>query len=500
MANAYSSLEDIFQRLTKLNHAMTFLQWDQLVKMPPKGNAARAETLAELSIMHHELLTSKKVGDLLADADREETDADIKKSLGEMRRVWNEATCISSDLVKAKSLAGSRCEHDWREQRRNNDWTGFLENFREVVKLAREEAQSRQDASRGKCATPYDALVDLYCAGDSVQFIESVFNELKVALPGLLAEVTSEERGGNSSEIRGTFPPEQQKQLSLKLIDFLGFDFEGGRLDVSMHPFSTGGPGDQRITTRYSADEFAGALLATAHETGHASYESGLPERWQGLPVGRSRNMCIHESQSLLFEKQIVLSRAFLAFFTPYIHQYLPDARPYSATDIWRACKQVKPSLIRVDADEVTYPLHVILRFEIEKALINGEIEADVIPDIWDEKMTAYLGISTRDDYRDGCLQDIHWTDGSFGYFPSYTLGALNSAQLFAAIKRDNHDWQERLQKGEVTFIREWLAERIWSQGSLLQSQELMKAATGEETNSRYFLTHLKDRYIESRY
>ncbi len=283
-------------------------------------------------------------------------------------------------------------------------------------------------------------------------------------------------------------------------MEFLGFDFDGGRLDVSMHPFSTGGPGDQRITTRYADTEFAGALLATAHETGHASYESGLPKRWQGLPVGSSRNMCIHESQSLLFEKQVVLSKAFLTFFTPYIHQYLEDAKPYSGIDIWHACKRVKPSLIRVDADEVTYPLHVIIRFEIEKSLINGEIEPDAIPEIWDEKMTSYLGISTKGNYKDGCMQDIHWTDGSFGYFPSYTLGALNSAQLFASIKRDNSDWRQRLEKGEVNFIRVWLNEKIWSKGSLLKSQELMKEATGEETTGSYFLAHLKDRYIEYKY
>ncbi len=201
MGKAYSELEEIFQRLAKLDHAMTFLQWDQLVKMPPKGNDARAETIAELSLMHHELLTTRRVGELLEGADSEEHGSDIKQSLLEMRRVWNEASCIPADLVKAKSLAGSRCEHGWREQRGNNDWPGFLENFREVVRLAREEAQARQDAGNGRCITPYDALVDLYCAGDKVEFIESVFNELKTELPKILKQVTEREKGQNSIEL-----------------------------------------------------------------------------------------------------------------------------------------------------------------------------------------------------------------------------------------------------------------------------------------------------------
>lgn len=298
----------------------------------------------------------------------------------------------------------------------------------------------------------------------------------------------------------GDYPVDAQKRLNEKLMCYLGFDFEAGRLDVSMHPFSTGGRGDQRITTRFRDNDFADALQGTAHETGHASYEAGLPALWDGLPVGQARNMCIHESQSLLFEKQLFLSKPFTTFFTPAIHSCLPDAKRFDCEQIWRAGIQVQPSLIRVEADEVTYPLHIILRFEIESGLMNGTVEPEDIPELWDEKMQHYLGLSTKGNYTDGCLQDIHWTDGSFGYFPSYTLGALNGAQLFATIRKNQPEWQDILKRGEVSFVRKWLREAIWSKGSTMESQDIIRAATGEGTNPQYFLDHIRARYIDHMY
>jgi carboxypeptidase Taq len=301
-------------------------------------------------------------------------------------------------------------------------------------------------------------------------------------------------------QLSGEYPLDAQKKLNERLMCYLGFDFDAGRLDVSMHPFSTGDRGDQRITTRFCISEFAQALHGTAHETGHASYEACLPLQWDGLPVGQARNMCIHESQSLLFEKQLFLSKPFTAFFTPAIHNCLADARRFDCEQIWRGYIKVQPSLIRVAADEVTYPLHIILRFEIESDLINGTVEAEDIPELWNEKMVRYLGISTTGNCTDGCLQDIHWTDGSFGYFPSYTLGALNSAQLFAAIRKTYPEWQELLKRGDVSFVRNWLRDAIWSKGSTMDSQDIIRAATGETTNPQYFLRHIRARYLENEY
>lgn len=495
MTRPYIQLEKKFRQLAQLDHALTFLQWDQQVMMPPKGNDNRAASIAELVALHHKLLTTDETADLIRQACEEETVPEICRSITEMERTYRQSACLPEDLVKAKSLAGSRCEHGWRKQRMENDWTGFLENFTEVVNLARQEAQARKDDGGDTFDTPYDALLDLYCTGDSSHFLNGIFAELKEELPSLLQQVL-EHQESDGVELKGEYPIDVQLELNKKLMASLGFDFEGGRIDVSMHPFSTGGRGDQRITTRFRETDFAEALLATAHETGHASYEGGLPERWDGLPVGQARNMCIHESQSLLFEKQLFLSRPFLSFFTDQIQSMLPATAGFSAEQIWAACSRVAPSFIRVEADEVTYPLHVILRFEIERELINGSVEAADIPDLWDSKMSSYLGLSTAGNYRDGCLQDIHWTDGSFGYFPSYTLGALNSAQLFGTIKKAYPDWQDRLAKGEVTFVREWLHDKIWLKASTMDSQELMNNATGEGTNPRFFLEHLRQRYL----
>ncbi|AJQ93317.1 carboxypeptidase M32 [Gynuella sunshinyii] len=500
MSQNYHKLCQRFNRLFQLSHAMTFLGWDQAVMMPAGGNQPRANALAELASLRHELLTASDVGEWLDQAARESLSANEQASLREMHRRWRRSSCLPAELIHAKTLAGAKCEHAWRQQRLDNDWNGFLGNFREVVKLSREEAQLRQAASGGECDTPYDALLDLYCRGDSNQFIGQCFDRLKAELPALVQRIIEHQRSRETIQITGTFDVSQQQVLNNKLAAMLGFDFNTGRLDVSTHPFSTGVRGDQRICTRYRDDEFAQSLLATAHETGHASYESGLPEQWNGLPIGESHNMCIHESQSLLFEKQIFLSKAFNQHFTALMHEKLPQTQIWSSEALWRCYTVVEPGYIRVEADEVTYPMHVILRYEIESALINCEMEAEDIPDAWNDKMQSYLGVDTRGNYKDGCMQDIHWTDGSFGYFPSYTIGALNSVQFFHTIKQQNPDWQDRFARGDIQFVRDWLQQHIWQHGCFMEVQDMIQAATGQKTNPEFFLQHIRNRYLNEQY
>ena len=471
--------------------------------MPPGGNDARAKAIAELATLHHERLTAPDMGDLLHDAETRESYPALQRSILEMKRVWQQAVCLPADLVKAKSLAGSKCEHGWRTQRRENDWPGFLENFREVVRLSREEAQARRAAAPDRFATPYDALLDSYEPGGSSAAIDALFDDLAafhvVFGKSLLDEVLGRQ-AEPAVDLAGDYPIEAQEAVCRRLMTQLGFDFEAGRLDVSMHPFSTGGRGDHRITTRFRETDFVDALMATAHETGHAAYESGLPEAWEGLPAGQARSMSLHESQSLFFEKHLYLCRSFIDFFTGILHESLSGTKRFTAGQIWSESIRVRPRLIRIEADEVTYPLHVILRFEIESGLIDGSLEAEDIPDVWDRKMQAYLGLSTHGNDRDGCMQDIHWTDGAFGYFPSYTLGALNAAQLAGAIGRAHPDWQSRLGSGEVGFIRDWLEKNVWRKGSLVDTQEILRTATGEATNPEHFLAHLRARYFEQAY
>lgn len=498
MNESYIQLVDHFAKLGHLEHALTFLQWDHMVMMPPGGNNARSATVAELTSIHHKELTSTKTGDLLSKVEAESPSE--QQSIKEMHREYQQAVCLPPDLVKAQSLAGSKCEHDWRCQRQQNDWKGFLGNFKEVVALSREEAQARFDAAITPLETPYDAMLDLYCTGDSTEFITKIFDRLKTELPPLLHLVMEQQQKVDKPNCSGPYEIGAQKQLNQQLMKTLGFNFDHGRMDVSAHPFSTGCRGDQRITTRFRENDFFDALLATAHETGHASYEDGLPEQWDSLPIGRARNLSIHESQSLLFEKQIFLSAPFINHFTSFIHTHLPATTQLSGSELRHAAISVQPSYIRVEADEVTYPLHVILRFEIEKELINGHIEAEDIPELWDMKMKKYLGLSTTNNYKDGCMQDMHWTDGSFGYFPSYTMGALNSAQFFATIKQAFPDWAEQVGTGNLSFIKKWLDDNIWSKASSLEGQEIITAATGEKTNADYFLNHLNDRYLKDMY
>jgi len=467
--------------------------------MPANGNDSRAQSIAELASVRHSYLTAPELSDWFASVDTETDTPARKAALREMRRKWREATCLPAELVRAKVVAGAQCEHGWRTQRADNDWTGFVENFRPVVDLSREEANRRMENSGGRLTSPYEALLDLHCTGDSLSLVDAVFCQLREELPLLLQRV-QDHQDQSCRPITGHFSIEEQQAINEKLMHCLGFDFESGRLDQSVHPFSTGTAGDLRITTRYRTTDFLEALNATAHETGHASYEGGLPEQWAGLPIGGHRNMCIHESQSLLFEKQVFLSKAFCQYFTPSIHDLMPASNIFEANTLWAANTTVKPGFIRVEADEVSYPLHVLLRYEIERDLINGEVEADVIPEMWNDKMQDYLGLSTKGNFKEGCLQDIHWTDGGFGYFPSYTLGAVNAAQIFATIKKAHADWRKDLERGDVSIIRDWLSEKIWQQGCALESQELMVFATGEESNPQYYLDHLEARYIDRAY
>lgn len=501
MSQSLNFLEQQFHRIAQLDHATTFLSWDQMVMMPNAGNDPRATAIAELTSMRHDMLASEAIGDSLQKVIEELAEGNLSESnrvhIMEMHRAWQQAQALPGKLVHAQVIAGSKCEHGWRTQRALNDWEGFLKNFQPVVELAREEAQCRQALRPEQFATPYDALLDLHCAGDTQGLIGGVFAQLKQALPDLLKQVMDKQSARTPKSLSGDYPVDQQQKLSEHLMKLLGFDFEGGRLDISLHPFSTGVRGDQRITTRYRTSDFADALQATAHETGHASYESGLPEQWQSFPVGNARNMCLHESQSLFFEKQICLSRAFGASFLGAIHEHLPSTRRLSADDIWIAQTVVQPSYIRVEADEVTYPLHIMLRYDIESALINSEIEAHMIPDLWESSLQSYLGLSTGGDHSKGCLQDIHWTDGAFGYFPSYTMGAVNAAQITATIKDQFPDWRDNFARGDTEFARKWLHDNIWQQGCQLESQALMEQATGRGSNASALLAHLSSRYLE---
>ncbi len=345
--------------------------------------------------------------------------------------------------------------------------------------------------------SPYEALLDQYEPGGSVATIDRLFDEITRFLPDLLEAVLTRQAALPPPPApRGPFPVEVQRRVGIRLMECIGFDFAHGRLDQSAHPFCGGTPDDVRITTRYDESDFARAMMGVLHETGHALYQRGLPVEWRLQPVGRARGMAIHESQSLLLEMQVCRSRAFLSFAAPILREAFAGAGPgWDAEALYRRQIRVQRSLIRVDADEVTYPAHVILRYRLEQAMIAGDLAPADLPGAWAEGLAQLLGVAPAND-REGCLQDIHWYDGVWGYFPTYTLGALIAAQLFAAVRVAIPDVSEAIAAGEFCPLLGWLRERVHSKGSLLSTAELVESATGRPLGTASFERHLRDRYL----
>lgn len=492
---SYSQLQHHFLKISHFNHLDAICSWDQAAVMPDGGNDARGAAMAELSVLIHQLTTAPQLGDWIASAENETLDAQQQVSLSAIKRRWQQANQLPEDLVMAQSLANSTCEHAWREQRKNNDWQGFKTNLATVVALAREEASIR---AAGTSLSRYDAMLELYEPGMNSAKLDLLFGEVKTWLPEFIQRAAERQARTALVMPQGPFAIAQQKELGLAAMQLLGFDFNHGRLDVSAHPFCGGVPTDVRITTRYDENDFMKALFGVIHETGHARYEQNLPAQWAGLPVGEARSMGVHESQSLFFEMQLARSPEFTKLLAPMAAKLLRREQDpaFSEANLYAVNTRMKRDFIRVDADELTYPAHVILRYEIERALIEGVIEVDDIPALWNEKMQAYLGLSTEGNYRNGCMQDIHWAGGSFGYFPSYTLGAMYAAQEFAAAERAIPQLRERIASGNLSELFQWLKNNIWMQGSLLSTDELMIAATGEPLNAGYFKTHLERRYL----
>jgi carboxypeptidase Taq len=492
--SAYTDLEARFQRLYRFEHLGSIVGWDQAANMPPGGNEARAAAMAELDGLMHAQRTDPALKSLLDRAENEPLSDDQRANLREMRRDWRAANALPAALVERRTLATARCEHAWRRQRPANDWSGFVENFRPVVQIAREEAMHLAEATG---LMPYDALMDRFEPGMTSAEVDRVFGDLKTWLPGLIQRVQARQHAEPPVLTPvGPFPVAQQKALSLRVMTLLDFDFDGGRLDESTHPFSGGVPEDVRLTTRYSLDNLMSSLMGTVHETGHARYEQNLPREWLGQPMARARSYGLHESQSLSFEMQLGAHPGFVAQLVPLMVEQFGAQPAFTVENLTRLATRVEPGLIRVDADELTYPAHVILRFEIERALIEGAIDVADIPALWDEKMLAYLGRDTRGDYRNGPMQDVHWPSGSFGYFPCYTLGAMYAAQWFATMRRQKPDLDASIAAGDLNPVFDWLKDHIWRQGSRWETPELARRASGETLNPAHFRAHLEARYL----
>lgn len=501
---AHPGLAEVTRRLHRLDHARAMLKWDEAVMMPPGGAETRAAALAELAVLGHETASRPEIPEWIEQARRalaaapDTGEAAIERAnLEEFERSWRETVVLPAELVAHSTLVTVRSEHAWRSLRPNNDWAGFRPHLEAVLEVKREEALIRAEASG---LDPHDALIDLYDPGTRSVMLDQVFGNLAGFLPDFIATVVERQRSEQVVPLTGPFPVAAQRTLALEMMAHLGFDFDRGRLDVSHHPFCGGAPGDVRITTRYNENDFARSFMAVLHETGHARYEQGRDPNGSGEPARRARGMGVHESQSLFVEMQVARSRPFLAFAAPIMRRHFgkADRTPgWDVDNLHRLYTRVRPGFIRVDADEATYPMHVIMRYELEKALLSGDLPVADLPGAWDEKMRAGLGLATGDDHRDGCMQDVHWAAGLFGYFPSYTLGALIAAQLMAALRQAHPDLDGEIGRGEFGILGAWLDRHVWSRGSQLSTTELLAAATGHPLDADFFLRHLERRYLQ---
>ena len=489
----YDDLAATWTRLHHFGHLQALASWDQAANMPPKGNEARAAALAEMAALLHRMRTEPKLRTQLTTAEQEPLSDLQRANLREMQRQWRASNALPESLVQRQQLATSRCEHAWRKQRPANDWAGFVENFREVLKLGREEA-ALLSAQTG--LSKYDALMDRYEPGMRCAQLDRVFGEVRQWLPGLIQQVIAKQAREPVIEPVCPFPVAAQRQLCEQVMRVLGFDFEGGRLDVSTHPFCGGVPEDVRMTTRFRDDDFLGSLMGTIHETGHGRYEQNRPRELLGQPVSEARSMAIHESQSLSFEMQLGSHPGFVAQLAPLVAEAFGAQPAFEPRNLHRLITRVKPGLIRVDADEVTYPAHVIVRYEIERPLIEGEIEPEDVPALWDAKMMELLGVDTRGNFKDGPLQDVHWPESLFGYFPCYSLGAMYAAQWFAAMRRNLPGLDAGIEAGNLAPVFGWLQTNIWSQASRWTTDELARRASGEALNPAHFRAHLEARYL----
>ncbi len=491
---AYERLSVRSKETSYLDSAVKVLHWDQSTYIPSKGHAHRANQLSALAKMKHKMTTDPLIGEWLELAEGSELTEDPlcveAVNIRVWRRLYDRAVKIPESLAVSLAKAAAVAQPVWEEARRRNDWTLFKPHLASMVSLKREQAEAL-----GYEIEPYDALLDYYEQGESARHLETVFSRLCTALADLLRRIRESPRRPDSSILRRHFPIADQEAFATDAARKLGYDFQGGRLDVSAHPFTQGiGPGDVRITTRYHEDSFNEAFFAVIHEAGHALYHQGLPMEHWGMPICVPVSLGINESQSRMWENLVAGSLPFWKHFYPQAQERFPSLRDVPLDDFYFSVNEVRPSLIRVEADEVTYNLHVLLRFELEVMLTRGDLEVDDLPEAWNTKMSTLLGL-TPPDYATGVLQDVHWAAGAIGYFPTYTLGNLNAAQFFQHAGKDLGDMDALIERGQFGVLLRWLREKIHSQGSRYKPRDLVRTVTNEEMNPDYLIDYLEQKY-----
>lgn len=495
MSESLNELKQRVAQLKRLEEITALLDWDQQTNMPPGGAEARSEHAATLSTIRHELATNDAFGSLLAQSEADLTGADPDdddvRMLARLRRNYDKETKLPAALVTEMARHLALSQEIWVRARQTSDFDHFAPALEKTLELTRQQAEHL-----GYKDHIYDAMVDLFEPGATHADMEAMFRELK---PGLLALTRAIAESGNpvdDSLLHGDFPVARQRILTLEAVAALGYDTRRGRQDEAPHPFCTNfSRDDVRITTRYNEKIFSQAFYASLHEAGHALYEQGSPAHFEATALAGGTSSGVHESQSRLWENLVGRSRPFSQWVYPRLQQAFPEAFSHADAEVYyRAVNKVEPSLIRVEADEVTYNLHVLLRFELETALLTGQLAVQDLPDAWDAKMQEYLGITPPTD-ADGCLQDVHWSAGLFGYFPTYSVGNLLSAQLWARINEALPALNDQMAQGKFGELLDWLRENVHSFGSKYLPKELILRATGEPLTARYYVDYLSAKY-----
>lgn len=490
--DAYDRLAEHHRRTAHFGSALALLQWDQRTLIPEQGHAFRAEQVATLARLIHSRNTDPRLGEDLAAAEAAAPDPDSPRgaNLREWRRAYDRSVKVPEDLAVALARACARAETAWERARPANDWRAFLPHLETVLDLRRQEA-----AAVGYAHEPYDALLDVYEPYASAADLVPLFAALRPALAALLDRIRGAARRPDPAVLSRTVSAAEQEALCRRVAAALGYDFTAGRLDRTAHPFATRiAPGDIRITTRFRENRLDEALFGVIHEAGHALYEQGLPAADFGLPTGEAASLGVHESQSRLWENITARSRGFWTHFLPLAQAQVPALAGIGLDEFVLAVNEVRPSLIRTEADEVTYNLHVLLRFELELALVRGDLAARDLPGAWDEAMRRTLGL-TPPDHASGVMQDVHWSSGLFGYFPTYTLGNVIAAQLAHAMRDELGDPEPAYARGDFAPQLAWLRERVHQHGGRYVPRDLVRRATGSEPDPAFLIRYLEDKY-----
>ena len=495
VTEAYDELIRRVREIAVLESCGSLLHWDQQTYMPPRGSTHRAEQLALIAGLVHDKFTAAEIGEFLAIAEggglTQGAGSAQAANLREIRRSYDRETKIPPALVRELARTCALAQDVWVEARRKCDFALFRPWLEKVVVLKRQEAEAL-----GYTAVPYDALLDEYEPGETTARLTVLFADLQTELIPLVRMIAESSRHPDTACLHREYPVDRQQAFGGAVATAIGFDFEAGHLDVTTHPFCSGiGPGDTRLTTRYNRNDFGDGFFSILHEAGHGLYEQGLDPEQYGTPLGMAVSLGIHESQSRLWENLVGRSRAFWEAYFPQAREAFPQALADISLDtFYFAINEVQPSFIRVDADEATYNLHIVLRFELEQSLLTGDLKPGDVPGAWNERFRQLFGMTPPDDAR-GCLQDIHWSGGGIGYFPTYTLGNLYAAQFFAQARKDLGDLEGQLRRAEFRPLKAWLNEKIHRQGQRHRAGELVEVVTGQPLSPRFFLDHLRAKF-----